>query len=93
MRKEDDVRLTDDERQRLVDFTTKGFASAGELRRARSLLLADAGQTDAAIAAAVGCCANTVARVRRRHPSSQAWSARPPRGAARAARSTRSPGG
>jgi putative transposase len=66
MRKAYEVSLTDDERQRLVEFTTKGIASARQLRRARMLLLADAGQTDAAIAAAGGCCPNTVARVRRR---------------------------
>ena len=66
MRKAYEVRLTDDERQALVEFTTKGIAAARELRRARVLLLADAGRPDTAIAAAVGCCANTVARVRRR---------------------------
>jgi transposase len=66
MRKAYEVRLADDERRRLVAFTTKGIAAARELRRARVLLLADAGRPDAAIAAAVGCCANTVARVRRR---------------------------
>jgi transposase len=61
-----EVRLTDDERRRLVAFTTTGVASARELRRARVLLLAEAGRTDAAVADAVGCCANTVARLRRR---------------------------
>jgi len=66
MRKAYEVKLADDERQRLVAFTTKGIAAARELRRARMLLLADAGQPDAVVATAVGCCANTVARVRRR---------------------------
>jgi transposase len=60
------VRLTDDERQRLVDFTTAGIASAREIRRARVLLLADEDRRDAAIADAVGCCVATVERVRRR---------------------------
>ena len=61
-----EVRLTDDERRRLRDFTTAGVASARELRRARVLLLADAGRLDAAIADAAGCCIATVERLRRR---------------------------
>ncbi len=60
------VRLGDDERQRLRDFTTAGVASAREIRRARVLLLADEGRPDAAIADAVGCCVATVERVRKR---------------------------
>lgn len=60
------VRLTDDERAGLLAFTSKGVASARELRRARILLLAAEDRLDAEVAAAVGCCAATVARVRRR---------------------------
>jgi transposase len=60
------VRLSDDERRRLRDFTTAGIASARELRRARILLLADEDRLDAAIADAVGCCVATVERVRKR---------------------------
>jgi transposase len=60
------VVLRDDERTRLVDFTTSGVAAAREIRRARILLLADEGRPDAAIADAVGCCVATVERVRRR---------------------------
>ena len=60
------VVLSDDERQRLVDFTTSGIASAHALRRARVLLLADEGRLDAAIADAAGCCIATVERLRRR---------------------------
>jgi transposase len=60
------VRLSDDERMRLEDFTTTGIASAREIRRARILLLADEDRLDAAIADAVGCCVATVERVRRR---------------------------
>ena len=60
------VRLSDDERRRLRDFTTSGIASAREIRRARILLLADEDRLDAAIADAVGCCVATVERVRRR---------------------------
>lgn len=64
--KQYEVVLTDDERARLVAFTTKGVAAARELRRGRILLLAAEGHLDAEVTAAVGCCAATVARVRRR---------------------------
>jgi putative transposase len=60
------VRLSDDERRRLRDFTTAGVASAREIRRARVLLLADEDRPDIAIADAVGCCVATVERLRRR---------------------------
>jgi hypothetical protein len=60
------VVLTDDERQRLHDFTTSGIASAREIRRARILLLADEDRLDVAIADAVGCCVATVERIRKR---------------------------
>jgi transposase len=60
------VRLSDDERERLRDFTTSGIASAREIRRARILLLADEDRLDAAVADAVGCCVATVERVRKR---------------------------
>jgi len=60
------VRLSDDERRRLVDFTTSGVASAREIRRARILLLADEARLDTAIADAVGCCVATVERIRKR---------------------------
>ena len=61
-----EVRLTDDERTRLREFTTTGVASAREIRRARVLLLADEDRPDAAIAEAVGCCVATVERLRKR---------------------------
>lgn len=60
------VTLTDEERRQLLDLTRKGVAPARQIRRARSLLLADAGQPDAAIAHAVGCCVATVENLRRR---------------------------
>jgi len=60
------VALTDEERTRLVVFTTKGIASARELRRARILLLAAEDRRDAEVAAAVGCGVATVERTRRR---------------------------
>lgn len=59
--------LTEAERTRLDTFTRKGVAGARELRRARILLLASEGRSDAEVAAAVGCCPATAARVRRRY--------------------------
>lgn len=66
MRKKYRLVLSEEERQQLTAFTRKGVASARELRRARILLLAASGQRDTQIAAAVGCCVETVARTRRR---------------------------
>lgn len=66
MRKKYRLVLTDEEREQLTAFTRKGVASARELRRARILLLAASGHADTRIAEAVGCCAETVARTRRR---------------------------
>src|SRR3954451_7005228 len=61
-----EVTLSAEEQAQLVAFTRKGIAAARELRRARMLLLSAEGRRDADVAAAVGCCAATVARVRRR---------------------------
>ena len=66
MPKRHEVSLTDAERQQLRGFTRRGSAPARRLRRARTLLLADAGRPDAAIAGAVGCCVATVENLRRR---------------------------
>jgi transposase len=60
------VALTDEERARLRDLTRKGTASARMVRRAQTLLLADEGRTDEAIAAALHVGASTVERTRRR---------------------------
>src|SRR5215218_4125222 len=60
------VMLTDDERQRLRDFTASGIASARDIRRARIVLLADEDRLGTAIADAVGCCVATVERIRKR---------------------------
>ena len=60
------VALTDEERARLRDLTRKGTGSARMVRRAQTLLLADEGRTDAAIAAALHVGASTVERTRRR---------------------------
>jgi transposase len=64
--KQYEVALTEAERTQLEAFTRKGIAGARELRRARILLLAADGRQDAEVAAAVGCCPATVARIRRR---------------------------
>ena len=60
------VTLTDEERARLRGLTRKGTASARMVRRAQTLLLADEGRTDEAIAAALHVGASTVERTRRR---------------------------
>ena len=60
------VDLTADERRQLEGLTRRGVVSARRLRRARILLLSADGLPDRAVAAAVGCCPNTAAAVRRR---------------------------
>ena len=60
------VALTDEERQRLDDLTRKGTASARMVRRAQTLLLADEGRTDEAVAATLHVGVSTVERTRRR---------------------------
>jgi hypothetical protein len=65
------VRLTPDQRERLVDLTRTGNAPARKLAHARVLLLADAAhpdgqRTDGYIATALGVHGNSVAQVRRR---------------------------
>ena len=60
------VDLTAAERERLRALVSKGTASARKIRRARTLLLAAAGRTDAEIAAALQGGVATVERTRRR---------------------------
>jgi transposase len=60
------VALTDEERERLRTLTRKGKGSARTVRRAQTLLLADEGRTDEAIAAALHSGLSTVARTRQR---------------------------
>lgn len=60
------VTLTDEERERLRTLTRKGKPAARTVRRAQILLLADAGQPDEAITAALHCGLSTVARTRQR---------------------------
>jgi transposase len=64
------VRLTEEERKKLSDLTSKGRGSAAVLRRARILLKADEGGegpswTDPAICDALEVSLSTVARVRK----------------------------
>lgn len=61
------VTLTDEERSRLDRLTRSGSASARMIRRARTLLLADAGRIDEDISAALGIGVSTVERTRRRY--------------------------
>ncbi len=60
------VTLTDEERERLEGLTRKGTASVRMVRRAQTLLLADEGRTDEAIASALHVGLSTVERTRRR---------------------------
>ncbi len=60
------VNLEPDEREQLRALTRKGKASARTVRRAQTLLLADEGRTDEAIAAALHSGLATVARTRQR---------------------------
>ena len=60
------VALADEERERLRTLTRQGKPAARTVRRAQVLLLADEGQTDEQIAAALHCGLSTVARTRQR---------------------------
>lgn len=60
------VDLTDEERARLRALTRKGKPAARTVRRAQTLLLADEGRTDEAIAAGLHSGLSTVARTRQR---------------------------
>lgn len=60
------VRLSEAERTALRELTTKGVGGAQRHRRARVLLLADAGRSDQAIADALQVGRATVERTRRR---------------------------
>lgn len=60
------VKLTDDERTELKELLAKGKRAVRKLKRAQILLAADAGQSDQAIATAVGVGTSTVFRIKRR---------------------------
>lgn len=59
------VRLSDTERTALRTLVSTGTTAARQLTRARILLLADAGQTDAAITTNLGVGTTTVERIRK----------------------------
>lgn len=66
MKKLYNVELTEAERTRLLLLIGSGESNARRLRRARTLLLADEGRTDAEIASALHIGTATVARTRKR---------------------------
>ena len=59
------VDLSDEERTELEEFVTKGTHRAEDITRARILLKADDGLTDAAICEHVGCSVGTPHRTRK----------------------------
>lgn len=60
------VDLTNDERQHLLTLLKKGKVAARKVRRAQTLLHADEGASDTAIAAALHVGVATVERIRKR---------------------------
>jgi len=66
MKKQYPVRLTNEERKYLTDLTNKGTTRARKIKRARILLMADAGKPEREIIAAVGIGESTVGRARQR---------------------------
>jgi hypothetical protein len=61
------VHLTAAQRSALQTFVSSGQKKAREITRARILLLADAGHTDAEIITALGCCRPVVWAMRKRY--------------------------
>ena len=60
------VRLTDDERQKLLNLTSRGEVRARVMKRAQILLKADEGLKDAEIVSALNTSRPTVERIRKR---------------------------
>jgi len=60
------VKLSEEERQELLDLTRKGEVKARKMKRAMILLKADEGFTDPEIMAAVNVSRPTVERIRKR---------------------------
>jgi transposase len=60
------VELSDEEREALRALTSRGTIGVRRYKRARALLAADAGETDAAIAAQVGVHHVSLERLRKR---------------------------
>lgn len=75
MRKQYVITLTNEERATLEGMTRRGKTSARRTLRARALLLADWGKTDAVIAEALGMSQRTVERLRQRASSEGVLSA------------------
>ncbi len=61
------VKLKEEERERLNNYLRKGKSSARSVTRARILLLADAGRSDLEIVDALGTSKSTVARLRKKY--------------------------
>lgn len=59
------VNLSDEQRLQLLDLVKKGKASAREIRRAHTLLMASDGNTDEAIAKTLYISVDTVERTRK----------------------------
>jgi transposase len=66
------VHLTDEEHTALTQFVSRGQKSAREITRARTLLLAHEGKTDAEITALLGISRPTICLTRRRHAENAA---------------------
>lgn len=65
MNKKHKVNLSNEERLQLLDLVKKGKAGARDIRRAHTLLMANDGSTDEAIAKTLHTSVNTVERTRR----------------------------
>jgi transposase len=65
MNKKHKVNLSDSQRLQLLDLVKKGSSSAREIRRAHTLLMADFGSTDEAIAKTLHISVNTIERTRK----------------------------
>jgi transposase len=65
MNKKHKVNLSDSERAQLLDLVKKGKASARTIRRAHTLLMANDGSTDEAIAKILHTSVATVERTRK----------------------------
>lgn len=65
MNKKYSIFLSDEQRQQLVNLVRKGKANAREIRRAHTLLMANAGSTDEAIAKSLHISIPTVERTRK----------------------------
>ncbi len=65
MNKKHKVNLSGSQRLQLLDLVKKGSSSAREIRRAHTLLMADSGSTDEAIAKTLHISVNTIERTRK----------------------------